>query len=262
MILRLMFGDTEVRVNTTSTLSRLIASSHRRLQTISAAGAPGSAAGQMVTVEIAPPRCSPEYALREANRVIAGEVAAHHGWRALQAVVVERDGRAVALVGAAGTGKSTVAAHLVARDWRLVSDDVAFVDDRRLTIVPHQGLMNFRSSAIPHLPPSFRETLERSRWFVDAHGELQFYEVDPANVFGAAAWAPEAVLDAIVVIDERVGLGGIETIDRDHVALFTLDGQPLALQPFADLRVGVIRKGIAQTNADQIERWYDARAGV
>jgi hypothetical protein len=260
MTLRLTFGETEVNVNTTSMLSRLLAATHRRYWNDSPSAGSENTSEPAVTVDIAPPNCSPEFALREAQRQIAAEVAAHHGWRAVKAVVAERNGRALALVGAPGSGKSTIAAHLVSRGWRLISDDVAFIDDRRSMVVAHQGLMSFRSGALPHLPQSFRATLERSHWFVDERGELEFYEVDPASVFGAEAWSVEAVLEAIVVVDERAGAAGIDTIGPDDVALYAIDGQPVSLRTFPDLRIGMIRNELARCTADYIENWYD-RAG-
>jgi hypothetical protein len=260
--LRLAFGDTEVNVNTTTTLSRLLAATHRRHWHTATKTGGGKHSHRTIVVEIAPPDCSPELALRGAHREIAGEVAALHGWHAANAVVVERDGRALAIVGSAGSGKSTIAAHLVSRGWRLVSDDIAFIDDQRSTVVAHQGLMTFRSGAIPHLPASFRATLERSRWFVDERGELQFYEVDPANVFGAEAWAGTAVLDALLVIDGGAGGRGVETISAEHSALHGIDGSAIPLETFTNLRVGVIRKDRATRMADHIERWYDAHVGA
>ena len=128
-----------------------------------------------------------------------------HGWLALESVVVERDGRALALLGDPGCGKSTIAAHLMSRGWKLVTDDIAFVDEARGEIVGHHGLMRFRSGALPHLPAAFRATLERSKWFVGEDGELQFYEVDPESVFGPSIWSHEATFDSAIMLDDRAG---------------------------------------------------------
>lgn len=46
----------------------------------------------------------------------------------LHACCLERGGRAFAICGAAGTGKSTLAAMLIARGFRLLADDVTVVD--------------------------------------------------------------------------------------------------------------------------------------
>ena len=122
--------------------------------------------------------------------------------------------------------------------------------------------MTFRSGAIPHLPSAFRATLERSRWFVDDQGELQFYEVDPATVFGAEAWAGTAVLDALLVIDDSAGPRGVDTIGAADSRLPTIDGAVVPLEGFPNLRVGVVRKDRGGHMADRIERWYDAHVGT
>ena len=56
-----------------------------------------------------------------------------HGHEVFHASVVARDGRAVALVGRSGAGKSSLAAGLVLRGFRYVADDV-------LAIRPGTGL--------------------------------------------------------------------------------------------------------------------------
>jgi len=51
------------------------------------------------------------------------------GREALHASVVARDGRAVAVAGASGSGKSTAALALLDSGWSLVSDDILTFDD-------------------------------------------------------------------------------------------------------------------------------------
>jgi HprK-related kinase A len=53
----------------------------------------------------------------------------------LHASCVERDGRAVLMTGISGAGKSTLAALMMARGWRLMSDEFALVD-------PETGLVH------------------------------------------------------------------------------------------------------------------------
>ena len=260
-MLRLTFGDTEVHVSTTTTLSRLLSATHRRYRDAPETGRFDRRSYRTIHVEIPPPYSAPELALREALSEIAVEIAAHHGWLAIRAVVVERDGRALVLVGAPGSGKSTLAAHLVSRGWHLLSDDVAFIDEQRSSIVAHQGLMAFRSGAMPHLPSSFRAALEESRWFVDEHGELSFYEVDPASVFGGDVWSVEAAFDAVIVIEDGTGARGVEPLSRDDLALFTIDGRPVTLSAAPGPSLGVVRKQPAGRMADHIERWCDVHAG-
>jgi len=256
-ILQLTFGDIDVHVTTTKTLTRLLAATHRRHATVE-----GEESSHSVNVRIAPPDRSPEQALRIAQREIASHVAAAGHWALLDAVVVERDGRALALAGGPGSGKSTIAAHLLGRGWRLVADDAAFVDVRHALVIGHHALMVFRSGAIPHLPPGFRVTLERSRWFNDENGELQFYEVDPATAFGSAIWSAEAILDAVVFVDDDANPHGVRTLAAEATELPTIDGAPLALSLFPNVRVGVIGKDRSISTADRIEHWFDAHVGA
>ena len=249
-MLRLTFGATDVHINATSTLSRLLESTHRRHTPQARPPVTKSRyRARSVSVNLAPPDRSPELALRDAQREIAGEVAAVHGWLTLEAVVVERDGRALALIGEAGSGKSTVAAHLMARGWKLVTDDIAFIDESRGTIVGQHGLMRFRSGALPHLPDAFRATLERSRWFVGEDGEMQFYEVDPESVFGPNVWSSEAAFDAVLLLDDRASSHAVES--KLHRAL---------PEVFRSLRSGSIGRDRAVRITDRIEHWYDAHA--
>jgi hypothetical protein len=259
-MLKLTFGATEVHVNTTSTLTHLLAATHRRHCSPVRTTSSDRFRPRSVSVNLAPPDRSPEFALRDAQREIAGEVATAHGWHAVDAVVVERDGRALALIGDSGAGKSTIAAHLLARRWKLVTDDVAFIDEARCAVVGHHGLMRFRSDALPHLPAAFRATLERSRWFVDEDGQLQFYEVDPEAVFGAQVWSHEALLDAVVMLDERASSHAVSSTANGAAAFSTFDGTAILAELAGRLRTGVIARDRAVRLADRIEHWYDAHA--
>jgi hypothetical protein len=257
MSLQLTFGDIDVHVSTTRTLTRLLAATHRRHCTVDYDGSSHS-----VNVRIAPPDRSPEQALRIVQREIAAHVAAIGRWAPLDAVVVEHGGRALALAGAAGCGKSTIAAHLLGRGWRLLADDVAFVDAQRSLVIGHHGLMIFRSGAIPHLPPGFRATLERSSWFIDENGEMQFYEVDPATAFGSSIWSGEAILDAIVFIDDEAGPNGVRTIPPETSELPMIGGTSIPLAHFPNVRVGVVGKDRSMLTADRIEHWFDSHVGA
>jgi hypothetical protein len=261
-MLRLTFGNTDVHVNATSTLSRLLEATHRRHTAPARLPARLRDGARSVSIHLDPPERSPEFALRGAQREIASEVAAVHGWLALDAVVVERNGRALALCGGPGSGKSTVAAHLLARGWKLVTDDSAFVDEARAKVHGHHGLMRFRSGAIPHLPAAFRSTLERSRWFVGENGELQFYEVDPAAVFGAGVWSDEAVLDSVIVLDEAGGSQAVAGVGGREAIFAKLDGTPVLQASLTRLRSGAIGRDRAVRVTDRIEHWYDAHAGT
>jgi HprK-related kinase A len=59
-----------------------------------------------------------------------------HHYLIVHAAVVARENRAILLSGPPGSGKSTLCASLVARGWRLLSDELALIDPKRLDIWP------------------------------------------------------------------------------------------------------------------------------
>jgi HprK-related kinase A len=61
-----------------------------------------------------------------------------HSWLVIHAAVVEKEGAAVILPAPPGSGKSTLCAALVARGWRLLSDELTLVrlNDGRIDPVP------------------------------------------------------------------------------------------------------------------------------
>lgn len=62
-----------------------------------------------------------------------------HGLEVLHASAVALGGRGLALLGPSGAGKTTLAAHLVARGARLVTDDVLAVTATGGAVVGHRG---------------------------------------------------------------------------------------------------------------------------
>jgi hypothetical protein len=72
-----------------------------------------------------------------------------HGLEVLHASAVAIEGRALAIVGAAGAGKTTLACHLVLRGASFLTDDVLAVEPRDGEVLAHPGagLVNVRRSA-------------------------------------------------------------------------------------------------------------------
>jgi len=75
-------------------------------------------------------------------------VSAHcHQYLALHAAVVERDGRALLLPAPPGSGKSTLCAGLIARGWRLLSDELALIDASGM-LVPMPRPVSLKNASI------------------------------------------------------------------------------------------------------------------
>jgi HprK-related kinase A len=77
-------------------------------------------------------------------------VSAHcHQYLIVHAAVVERGGRALILPAPPGSGKSTLCAALVARGWRLLSDELAMIDAQTRDVVPLPRPISLKNASIP-----------------------------------------------------------------------------------------------------------------
>jgi HprK-related kinase A len=81
-----------------------------------------------------------------------------HQFLMVHSAVVEKTGRAAILAGPPGSGKSTLCAALMARGWRLLSDEFALLDPARSWLVPIPRPVALKNASIalverllPHL---------------------------------------------------------------------------------------------------------------
>ena len=130
--------------------------------------------------------------------VVSGELFAillrQRGLLVLHGSAVARDGRGVGFIGDSGWGKSTLAASLVERGWRLLTDDllvIAGLEEGTPAIVSGHSSMRLAPDAARHLGDGSEDTLPR------AHGLTRKLRVERA----------EAFLDARVHLDRLYVLG-------------------------------------------------------
>ena len=71
-----------------------------------------------------------------------------HRYLILHAAVVEKGGYAAILPGEPGAGKSTLCAGLVARGWRLLSDELALISTRDLQLTPLTRPISLKNASI------------------------------------------------------------------------------------------------------------------
>jgi HprK-related kinase A len=71
-----------------------------------------------------------------------------HQFLMIHAAVVERNGRALLLPAPPGSGKSTLCAALVARGWRLLSDELALIDRNSGRLVPVPRPISLKNDSI------------------------------------------------------------------------------------------------------------------
>jgi len=82
-----------------------------------------------------------------------------HQFLIFHSAVVEKAGRAVILAGPPGSGKSTLCAALLARGWRLLSDEFALLDPARNRLLPMPRPVALKGASIEvvkSLLPDFR----------------------------------------------------------------------------------------------------------
>jgi hypothetical protein len=173
------------------------------------------------------------------------------------AAVLERDGMALALGGPSQAGKTTLAAHLMNRGWRLLSDEYAFVDANTERVVAFPKLMVVRAVSLPLLPRSFRGCCETSPWFALPHRhDAHFYAVDPARAYGESIWAKGAQLRRYVDLRRGTAAAAIEECET-----WSLAPQIQALTwPHVDLLTSMAKMGSAMRGVRSGILHYDAPA--
>jgi hypothetical protein len=121
----------------------------------------------------------------------------------LHAAVVAHGGRALALIGAKGAGKSTTSAALIGRGWRLLADDVGALgfEADRILVAPGYPRMRLGAETGASLFGAHRVTTK-----VYGHLEKRYCELDagPASADYCAASQP---LAGVVFLGPRLADG-------------------------------------------------------
>lgn len=87
-------------------------------------------------------------------------VASHcHQYLVIHAAVIERRGRALILPAPPGSGKSTLCAALVARGWRLLSDELTLVDVASGNIVPLPRPISLKNQSIASISEFWQQSI-------------------------------------------------------------------------------------------------------
>lgn len=174
------------------------------------------------------------------------------------AAVVERDGRAMIMPAPSGSGKSTLCAALVARGWRLLSDEVTLVRPADGRLQPNPRPISLKNAAIDRIAGFAPAARFSPRYTGTIKGTVAFLAADadslartderplPALVVrpryqpaSPATLAPMAKADAFMWLAENsvnyfaLRQTGFDTLARlvDDCAAFTLT--------YADLDEGV-----------------------
>jgi hypothetical protein len=182
-----------------------------------------------------------------------GNVAASRDYKTMRATVLEKDGRAVAMIGDDWESAITLAMHFHGRGWSYVGSDNALLDPGTRDVFCIQKSLYINASSVSQLPLRYRRAVEASPWYVTPQG-ISFYAVDPTGVGTGRTWTPSATLCGIVVVDGVMADSpSLESLDAGRLSddRFARLGLDWAHVSVAELRIG----GFVDT-CDLIEHWF------
>jgi hypothetical protein len=188
------------------------------------------------------------------SRVVS-DVATNCNFSTMRAAVIERDGRALAMIGDDWESALTLATHLHGRGWRFVGGDHALFDSSTQEVHCVQKSLYMNASSVSQLPVRYRRAVEASPWYVTPRG-LWFYAVDPSATGMEHTWTPAAKLASVLIVDgAMVDVPLIEPIamrqlKEERLARFGIDWNTVGV---ADLRVGAYVE-----TCDLIEHWFES----
>jgi hypothetical protein len=187
---------------------------------------------------------------------LLAELSHHREISIWRSAVVEFEGQALALVGDDWESAITLAAHLHARGWRMVSGDYALVDLTTMSAIPFRKSLHVSSASVASFPLAYRGAIEASPWYSSAHA-ISFYAIDPTIVNGPSAWGDRSTIRSVLKVDGRIGQHPSLEAGEDFAISETLKRSDL--HDNVDCAM-LVAGGFIET-ADFIERWYRALLG-
>jgi hypothetical protein len=151
----------------------------------------------------------------------------------MRAAVVEKGGRALAMIGDDWESAITLAMHLHSRGWRCVGSDNALIDAKSRQVHCVQKALYVNASSVAQLPVRYRRAVEASPWYVTAQG-ISFYAVDPTVAGTGIAWTPMSTLCGVIVVDGAVtDSPSLEPLDAHRMEEERLSGLGLDFHQIA-----------------------------
>jgi hypothetical protein len=174
---------------------------------------------------------------------------------AIRATVVEKGGRALAMIGDDWESAITLATHLHGRGWSYVGADHVLHNPLTGEVLCVQKSLYINSSALSQLPMPYRRAVEASPWYVTPRG-ISFYSVDPTGAGPGPTWSSSATLAGVIVIDGAVGdtpaleLPTASRLEEERVVRLGFDWSRISV---VDLRLG----GFVES-CNLVEQWFDS----
>ena len=112
----------------------------------------------------------------------------------IHAAVIERDGRTVLLPGPSGAGKSTLCAALLARGWRLLTDEIAMVRPQDGRLQPHPRPISLKDGAIDIVAGMLPDAHFSERFAHATKGAIAFMRPPTRSIEMAGETATPAVV--------------------------------------------------------------------
>jgi len=272
--------DVDVRIDAPASVMELLGRSYRRFPTVAAP------AGDHAVVQVdegpsataifvngqpyktVSPEAGGGAVMVEMANAVIGAVAARSNAVIFHAAALERDGDALLLAAPTFCGKTLLATHLIARGWRMISDEYAFVDPLAHHVTPFPKLVYLRWSSLPMVPRSYRRAIERSPWHrVAESGDIVFTAADPADGYSESVWSDGGFLSHLLLFSwARQERAEIERCDAWSVIPETnalvwqppnfLDGLSRLARSLRDVVVGRLMPSTPIETASTIEHWY------
>jgi hypothetical protein len=177
---------------------------------------------------------------------VVSDVAINRNVKTMRASVLEKDGRALAMVGDDWESAMTMSAHLHGRGWSYVGTDNVLLDPDTLDV---------NSSSVAQFPMEYRRAVEASPWYVTPQG-ISFYAVDPRFAGHDQTWASATKLHGVIVVDgsmnDRPSLESLDerTIKSERFSRYGIDWERVRL---VNLCIG----GFVDTS-DLVEHWFES----
>jgi hypothetical protein len=184
---------------------------------------------------------------------LLAELSHHRNISVWRAAVVEFEGYALGLVGDDWESAITLAAHLHARGWRMVSGDYALVELSSMNAIPFRKSLHMSSSSVASFPLAYRGAIEASPWYSSTHA-ISFYAIDPTIVNGTSAWGERSVIRAVLKVDGRIGERPSLEAGENFAISETVSRSDLHQNVNSAM---LILGGFIET-ADFIESWFSA----